>query len=888
MTRTALARLMGGVILGGALVFSGVPAVALTAPEPSPTGPAPDSTATPEATAEPTVPAAPAAPAAPEMAVPDSPELPAETLKDIAGPLGARMGQGLERLLETGDPQVPTQEEIVERRDAETSPEIPQDVPDLTTGTASPAASVSPAGTEPGSTFRAVAKPHTETPSASLASTWMPSGVQGLDVSSHQNNVDWLNAWYQGGRFAYVKATEGTYYKNPFYAQQYNGSANVGMARGAYHFAIPTVGSAVEEANYFVDNGGWWSPDGRTLPPLLDIEYNPYPQLGNTCYNLSAAQMVTWIQEFSNTIRARTGRVPMIYTTTDWWRTCTGNTSAFADHPLHIASYSQAGPGAMPAGWGTYDVWQYSSTGPFVGDSNVWRGSEASLREFAVRGGSGPSISSPGDVVAISPDGTLLNYRSNGAGGLLSPASIGSGWAGTLSVHSMDWNGDGVFDLLAQTSSGNLNLYYGQATGGFTGPFTVGTGWEQLRITVGKWDRAAAYPGIVASDARGRGFFYPNTGGGVLSSPPVALGTGFENTLATVMDFNGDGTSEVLLRKPNGDLVSRQRAADGTAGAARTIGTGWQNVAALRSISNFSGTGSSGVLAVFADGGLRYYPATMTGGWGGASVAGEGWRPYLLANTQALGFPPGPSITSTADILTLDAQGNLLVYKATESGALEGPTRIGEGFHQVKSVQAMDFTGDGTVDVVVQWARGTVDVYPGQKTGGFAAPRTVGTAGWGNLSIYPDTLASASGLPGLLARDAEGTLRRYTNPDGTRLAGGGVVGQGWNDLKLVVLDWNGDGASDVLAIHPDGKMSYYKRNFDGSFAPVPPEVIGTGWNTMATVGARQGAAGLGGASVVAVGKNGNLYNYQVSGTGSWAAVGILGTGWGGLTLAGTN
>lgn len=58
--------------------------------------------------------------------------------------------------------------------------------------------------------------------------------------------------------------------------------------------------------------------------------------------------MKTWIREFANTIESRTGRLPMIYTITDWWRTCTGNTSAFADHPLH--SYSHAGPGPLPAG----------------------------------------------------------------------------------------------------------------------------------------------------------------------------------------------------------------------------------------------------------------------------------------------------------------------------------------------------------------------------------------------------------------------------------------------------------------------------------------------------------------------------------------------------------
>ncbi|WP_246657711.1 GH25 family lysozyme [Arthrobacter yangruifuii] len=309
----------------------------------------------------------------------DAPGLEAD-IKDEAGLLGARMGQGMERLLATGDPQVPTPEEKQQKLDAEAGQlETPLDTPDTT-------ADEAPAATSAG--FLA-----TPAFAATAANTWMPAGIQGLDVSSHQENVDWAAAWRQGARFAYTKATEGTYYKNPYYKQQYNGSANTGMVRGAYHFAIPAVGSGAQEANYFVDNGGGWSADGRTLPPLLDIEYNPYPQLGNTCYNLSATQMITWIRDFSNTVQARTGRVPMIYTTTDWWRTCTGNTNAFSNHPLHLASYGQAA-GALPNGWAAYNVWQYSSTGPFVGDSNVFKGSTADLDRF-VRSSSSAGSSSP-------------------------------------------------------------------------------------------------------------------------------------------------------------------------------------------------------------------------------------------------------------------------------------------------------------------------------------------------------------------------------------------------------------------------------------------------------------------------------------------------------------
>jgi hypothetical protein len=43
--------------------------------------------------------------------------------------------------------------------------------------------------------------------------------------------------------------------------------------------------------------------------------------------------------------------VKVIYTTTDWWKTCTGNNAGFAStNPLWIARYASA-IGTLPAGW---------------------------------------------------------------------------------------------------------------------------------------------------------------------------------------------------------------------------------------------------------------------------------------------------------------------------------------------------------------------------------------------------------------------------------------------------------------------------------------------------------------------------------------------------------
>ncbi|MBG6216621.1 uncharacterized protein with LGFP repeats/GH25 family lysozyme M1 (1,4-beta-N-acetylmuramidase) [Arthrobacter sp. CAN_A6] len=341
--------------------------------------------ALPTATPEPSAEAAPMPPqAVPEVSATEVPaptpaEVPAAEAPKPGTPAlsaedelkqrlqGATLGQGLARIAEHGDPQVPTSEEQGLWATAKAGAGAALDSPDT-------------------DSF------------AAATNFWTPTGVLGVDVSSYQGAVDWTGAWNYGSRFAYVKATENTNYLNPFFTQQYAGAGSAGMLRGAYHFATPSLSDGKTQAEYFVKNGGGWSADGKTLPPLLDVEYNPYPSLGNSCYNMTASQMVTWIRDFSDRMVQLTGRVPMIYTTADWWNTCTGSSRAFSDHPLHLARYSNSTAGTMPSGWSNYSLWQYTDSGPVVGDWNQWRGDLASLRDFARNG---PSVSVPPSREAV-------------------------------------------------------------------------------------------------------------------------------------------------------------------------------------------------------------------------------------------------------------------------------------------------------------------------------------------------------------------------------------------------------------------------------------------------------------------------------------------------------
>jgi GH25 family lysozyme M1 (1,4-beta-N-acetylmuramidase) len=200
-----------------------------------------------------------------------------------------------------------------------------------------------------------------------------------MDVSSHQGAVNWTTAKANGARFAYVKATEGTTYQNPQFAQQYNGSANVGMIRGAYHFALPDRSSGATQGNFFVSHGGGWSADGITLPPAIDLEYNPY---GASCYGLSKAAMVAWIHDIANTVKARTGRDATFYTSTSWWTLCTGNNAGFSANPLWIPRYGSS-VGTLPAGWSFQTIWQNADSGVFPGDQNKFNGALDRVQAFA-------------------------------------------------------------------------------------------------------------------------------------------------------------------------------------------------------------------------------------------------------------------------------------------------------------------------------------------------------------------------------------------------------------------------------------------------------------------------------------------------------------------------
>jgi GH25 family lysozyme M1 (1,4-beta-N-acetylmuramidase) len=222
---------------------------------------------------------------------------------------------------------------------------------------------------------RAAPRAANATANAAASSAATASTIQGIDVASgqHPNGeaINWGDIASDGYKFAFIKVTEGSYYVNPYYAQDAAGADAAGLFWAPYAFAIPNYSAGALQADYALDNVNH-APDGRMLPLTLDAEFDPYAGAdgtpkGSWCYGLSTAQMVNWLSSFVTEAKRRTGQAPVIYTIADWWNKCTGDSARFSADPLWIADPNSKTSPTTPTNWTSWSYWQYTSAAHPVG-----------------------------------------------------------------------------------------------------------------------------------------------------------------------------------------------------------------------------------------------------------------------------------------------------------------------------------------------------------------------------------------------------------------------------------------------------------------------------------------------------------------------------------------
>jgi GH25 family lysozyme M1 (1,4-beta-N-acetylmuramidase) len=189
---------------------------------------------------------------------------------------------------------------------------------------------------------------------------------RGIDVSAYQNAngpIDWRELARGGIKFVAIKASEATYYTNPYYLPDARAASRAGLAVLAYAFANPDRAGGAATASFAVRTAHYRRGRGA-LPLVVDLENDPYSN--SDCYWFGQRRMIAWIAGFVTRARALSGSWPILYTTVAWWQECTGSTGRFTRDPLWLADYNGERP-AAPSAWSRWSFWQYSESGYLPG-----------------------------------------------------------------------------------------------------------------------------------------------------------------------------------------------------------------------------------------------------------------------------------------------------------------------------------------------------------------------------------------------------------------------------------------------------------------------------------------------------------------------------------------
>lgn len=93
--------------------------------------------------------------------------------------------------------------------------------------------------------------------------------IRGVDVSDYQGNIDWDSLSNQGIKFAFIKATEGSYFVDRSFNINYENARKTNLKVGAYHFfSYDSQGN--RQADNFIRNV---PKTDDMLAPAIDIEF---------------------------------------------------------------------------------------------------------------------------------------------------------------------------------------------------------------------------------------------------------------------------------------------------------------------------------------------------------------------------------------------------------------------------------------------------------------------------------------------------------------------------------------------------------------------------------------------------------------------------------------
>lgn len=196
--------------------------------------------------------------------------------------------------------------------------------------------------------------------------------LAGIDVSHHNGTIDWKKVAESGVKFAWIKCSEGTTWRDKSRLRNLSAARKAGLIVGGYHFARPDNGpragmqDAKEEADNYLMSNPAAGASGRhgDLLPVLDLEAGV-----KTDDNYNAEWALKWCE----VVEDETGAKPIIYCAK--WATDLylkhvhwDLRDLLAAYPCWWASYNTGvEPKRGVALWRQWDVWQWTGSGKVRG-----------------------------------------------------------------------------------------------------------------------------------------------------------------------------------------------------------------------------------------------------------------------------------------------------------------------------------------------------------------------------------------------------------------------------------------------------------------------------------------------------------------------------------------
>lgn len=174
--------------------------------------------------------------------------------------------------------------------------------------------------------------------------------------------------------FVYIKSTEGTTVRNPYYAADYRQARRHGLRCGAYHF-LSTKSGAAAQARYFIRHTSFRRGD---FPPVLDVE----PTHSQITAMGGAEALLHAIRTWMTIVRRHTGVRPVLYVNQTFVNKYLGQAPDIKrDYNVWIARYGEYKPDVKLV------YWQLCPDGRVAGihgdvDINVFNGYQDKFDTF--------------------------------------------------------------------------------------------------------------------------------------------------------------------------------------------------------------------------------------------------------------------------------------------------------------------------------------------------------------------------------------------------------------------------------------------------------------------------------------------------------------------------